>query len=381
MIPFIDLSLQQRRIRSQLEAAMLRVLDHGGYIMGPEVYELERQLSAFCGARHTLSCSNGTDAIALIMRAKNVGPGDAVFVPSFTFAATAEVVAWMGATVVFVDVLQNTFNIDPTSLEKGIQKAKRLGLRPCGVIPVDLYGQAADYDAIGAIADEHGLWVIADAAQSFGGTYKGRNIGTLAESTTTSFYPSKPLGAYGDAGAIFTENEELLNILHSLRVHGQGEDKYENIRIGINGRCDTLQAAILIEKLSIFPDEISLRQQVANRYSEGLGDLVITPFIERNCLSAWAQYTIKVDPEKRTEIMEGLKAEGIPTMIHYAIPLHHQKAYSHYPTATGTLPVSESLAHCVLSLPMHAYLEPQLQDHIINCLRNVVTQLGAKKAA
>lgn len=381
MIPFIDLALQQRRIRPQLEAAMSRVLDHGGYIMGPEVYELESQLSAFCGARHTVSCSNGTDAIALILRAKNVGPGDAVFVPSFTFAATAEVVAWMGATVVFVDVLQNTFNIDPSSLEKGIQKAKQLGLRPCGVIPVDLYGQAADYDAIHSLADEHGLWVIADAAQSFGGTYKGRNIGTLAESTTTSFYPSKPLGAYGDAGAIFTENGELLNILHSLRIHGQGEDKYENVRIGINGRCDTLQAAILIEKLAIFHEEIALRQNIAIRYSEGLDDVVITPFVERNCLSVWAQYTVKVDPEKRSEIMEGLKAEGIPTMIHYPIPLHHQKAYSHYPCATDTLPVSEALAYCVLSLPMHPYLEPHVQDHIISCLRNVVTQLGAKKAA
>lgn len=381
MIPFIDLASQQKRIRPQLEAALHRVLDHGGYIMGPEVYELERQLSAFCGARHTLSCSNGTDAIALLLRAKNVGPGDAIFVPSFTFAATAEVVAWMGATVVFIDVLSDTFNIDPTSLEKGIQKAKKLGLRPCGVIPVDLYGQAADYDEIHAFAEEHELWVIADAAQSFGGTYKGRNIGTLAESTTTSFYPSKPLGAYGDAGAIFTENEELLNILHSLRVHGQGEDKYENIRIGINGRCDTLQAAILIEKLAIFPEEISLRQQVADRYAEGLNDIVITPFVEKGCQSTWAQYTIKVDPEKRGEVMEGLKAEGIPTMIHYPLPLHDQKAYDHYPCATDTLPVSEALANCVLSLPMHPYLEPHVQDHIINCLRNVVTQLGAKKAA
>ncbi|HUX79090.1 MAG TPA: DegT/DnrJ/EryC1/StrS aminotransferase family protein [Alphaproteobacteria bacterium] len=381
MIPFIDLVPQQKRIRAQLEAAMLRVLDHGGYIMGPEVHELEKQLSAFCGARHTLSCSNGTDAIALILRAKNVGQNDAIFVPSFTFAATAEVVAWMGATVVFIDVLPDTFNIDPTSLEKGIQKAKQLGLKPCGIIPVDLYGQAADYDAIHTLAEEHGLWVIADAAQSFGGTYKGRNIGTLAESTAISFYPSKPLGAYGDAGAIFTENEDLLNILHSLRVHGQGEDKYENIRIGMNGRCDTLQAAILIEKLSIFQEEIGLRQHVAMRYSEGLGDSVITPFVEKNCLSVWAQYTIKVDPEKRSEIMAGLKAEGIPTMIHYALPLHHQKAYNHYPCATDTLPVSEALANCVLSLPMHPYLESQAQDHIINCLRNVVTQVGAKKAA
>ena len=383
MIPFIDLISQQLRIRPQLEAAMLRVLDHGGYIMGPEVYELEQRLSTFCGARHTLSCSNGTDAIALILMAKNVGPGDAIFVPSFTFAATAEVVAWMGATVVFIDVLDDTFNMDPSSLEKGIQKAKHLNLRPCGIIPVDLFGQAADYDGIHPLAEEHGLWVIADAAQSFGGTYKGRKIGALAESTTTSFYPSKPLGCYGDAGAVFTEDTDLLSVLQSIRVHGQGEgeDKYQNIRVGITGRCDTLQAAILIEKLTLFPEEIALRQQVADRYTEGLADVVITPFIQKDCQSVWAQYTIKVDPEKRSEIMAGLKAEGIPTMIHYPLPLHHQKAYNHYPCATDTLPVSEALANCVLSLPMHPYLEPQVQDHIISCLRNVVTQVGAKKAA
>lgn len=379
MIPFIDLTLQQKRLRPSLEAALLRVLDHGGYIMGPEVFELEKQLSSFCGARYTLSCSNGTDAIALILRAKNVGPGDAIFVPSFTFAATAEVVAWMGATVVFIDVQKDTFNMDLESLEKGIQKAKHLNLRPCGIIPVDLFGQAADYDPIHMLAEKHGLWVIADAAQSFGGTYKGRKVGTLAESTTTSFYPSKPLGCYGDGGAVFTEDEALLNILQSLRVHGQGEDKYQNIRVGMNGRCDTLQAAILIEKLTIFPEEIILRQKVADRYSAGLQDVVVTPFIEEDCQSIWAQYTVKVDPEKRKEIMEELKAEGIPTMIHYALPLHHQQAYTSYPCATETLPVSEALANCVLSLPLHPYLEADVQDHIIKSVCEIVTRLKMKK--
>ncbi len=381
MIPFIDLSLQQNRIRSRLEAAMLRVLDHGGYIMGPEVLELEKQLSAFCGARHTLSCSNGTDAIALILRAKNVGPGDAIFVPSFTFAATAEVVAWMGATVVFIDVLKDTFNIDPESLEKGIQKAKHLNLRPCGIIPVDLFGQAADYDSIHTLAEKHGLWVIADAAQSFGGTYKGRNVGALAESTTTSFYPSKPLGCYGDGGAIFTENDDLLTLLYSLRVHGQGQggDKYQNIRVGMNGRCDTLQAAILIEKLAIFPEEMALRQKVAERYSDDLQDVVTTPFVAKECQSSWAQYTVKVDPEKRKEIMDELKAEGVPTMIHYPLPLHHQQAYKSYPCATNTLPVSEALAHCVLSLPLHPYLEEDVQDHIIKSFCNIVARLKVTK--
>lgn len=383
MIPFIDLAAQQKRIRSQLEAAMLRVLDHGAYIMGPEIAQLEAQLSAFCGARHTLSCSNGTDALALVLLAKSVKPGDAIFVPSFTFAATAEVVAWMGATVIFVDVLKNTFNMDPESLEIGVQKAQKLGLRPCGIIPVDLFGQPADYDAIHSLANEYGLWVMADAAQSFGGSYKGRKIGALAETTTTSFFPAKPLGCYGDGGAVFTEDQNLLELLQSLRIHGQGnnEDKYKNIRIGMTGRLDTLQAAILIEKLAIFPEEITLRQQVADRYSEGLQDVAITPFVQKNCQSAWAQYTLKVDPEKRQGLMEGLKKEGIPSVIYYPLPLHYQEAYSCYPRATDNLPVSESLAHTVLSLPMHPYLETHIQDRIIKTFCELITQLKVKKVA
>lgn len=374
MIPFIDLVTQQKRIRPQIEAAMLRILDHGAYIMGPEISILENQLSTFCGAQHTLSCSNGTDALALVLRAKNVGVGEAIFVPTFTFAATAEVVAWMGATIIFVDVLEDTFNMDPTSLEKGIEKAKALGLRPTGVIPVDLFGQAADYDSITALAEKNGLWVIADAAQSFGGSYKGRKIGTLAETTTTSFFPAKPLGCYGDGGAVFTENKGIFELLQSLRIHGQGEneDKYKNIRVGINGRMDTLQAAILIEKLTIFPEEIVLRQKVADRYSQGLSGIVTTPFVEHYNQSAWAQYTLKVDPEKRKGIMEGLKKEGIPSVIYYPLPLHHQEAYKHYPCATPTLPISESLAQCVLSLPMHPYLDEATQDRIIKTFRDVV---------
>lgn len=376
MIPFIDLGAQQKRIRPQIEAAMLRVLDHGAYIMGPEVYDLEKQLSTFCGVQHTLSCSNGTDALSLALRAKNVEPDEAIFVPSFTFAATAEVVAWMGATVVFVDVLPGTFNMDPTSLEKGIAKAKTLGLRPSGIIAVDLFGQAADYDALASLANQHGLWIIADAAQSFGGTYHGRKIGTLAEITTTSFFPAKPLGCYGDGGAVFTENKDLLPILQSLRVHGQGadEDKYKNIRIGMTGRMDTLQAAILIEKLRLFPEELSLRQKVADRYTEGLADVATIPFVSPGCESAWAQYTLKVDPEQRANIMEGLKKEGIPSVIYYPLPLHHQEAYKHYPCATPTLPVSDSLSKCVLSLPMHPYLDEATQDRIITTFRDVVTR-------
>lgn len=383
MLPFIDLKAQQKRIRPQIEAAMLRILDHGAYIMGPEIQQLEDQLSSFCDARHTLSCSNGTDAIALILMAKNVGPGDAVFVPSFTFAATAEVVAWMSATVVFIDVLPDTFNMDPESLQNGIKKAKALGLRPVGMIPVDIFGQAADYDALIDIAEHHGLWIIDDAAQSFGGSYKGRKIGSLVESTTTSFFPAKPLGCYGDGGAVFTENSDLLKIMESLRVHGQGAggDKYQNVRIGMNGRMDTLQAAILIEKLKIFPEELTLRQKVADRYSEGLSEVAVTPFVRKDCVSAWAQYTLKVDPDKRNDIMEDLKKEGIPTVIYYPLPLHHQEAYKAYPCATPTLPVSESLSKCVLSLPMHPYLEAETQDLIIKHFCDTSSGLGIKKVA
>lgn len=383
MIPFIDLEAQQKRIRPQLEAAMLQVLDQGAYIMGPDVQKLEAQLSAFCNAQHTLSCSNGTDAIALVLMAKNVGPGDAIFVPSFTFAATAEVVAWMGATVVFIDVLPDTFNMDPESLEKGIQKAKALNLRPAGIIPVDIFGQAADYDAISDLAEQHDLWIIADAAQSFGGSYKDRKVGSLVESTTTSFFPAKPLGCYGDGGAVFTENGELLKIMQSLRVHGQGAggDKYQNVRVGMNGRLDTLQAAILIEKLKIFPEEITLRQKVANRYSEGLSDVAVTPFVRKDCVSAWAQYTLKIDPDKRKDLMEALKKEEIPSVIYYPLPLHHQEAYKAYPCATSTLPVSESLARCVISLPMHPYLEAETQDFIIKKFCEISARLGVKKVA
>lgn len=381
MIPFIDLAAQQKRIRPQIEAAIGRVLDHGQYVMGPEVSELEKSLSTFCGARHALACSNGTDALALLLIAKNVGQNEAIFMPSFTFSSPAEVVAWQGATVIFIDVCPDTFNIDPESLKKGIEHAKTLKLRPTGIIAVDLYGQAADYDALIPIAKKHGLWILADAAQSFGGTYKGRKIGALVEMTATSFFPSKPLGCYGDGGAVFTENAELADTLKSLRIHGQGKDKYDTVRIGMNGRCDALQAAVLLEKLKIFPEEISLRQKVAERYNEGLGEVATTPFVEKHCESVWAQYTVKVDPEKRSALMEALKAEGIPTMVHYSQPLHKSKAYKGYPCATETLPVSESLSKCVLSLPMHPYLEEDVQNHIIKHFCEISHRLNLKRVA
>lgn len=362
MIPFIDLKAQQERIRPQIDAAIKKVLDHGVYIMGPEVYELEKQLAAFCGVKHAISCANGTDALGLGLMAKNVGPGDAVFVPSFTFAATAEVVAWVGATPVFIDSLEDTYNIDPKNLELGIQTAKKAGLRPVGIIPVDLFGQPADYDAIQVIADNHNLWVMADGAQSFGATYKGRKVGNIGDLATTSFFPAKPLGCYGDGGAIFTNDDELAAIIRSLRVHGQGTDKYDNVRIGMNGRLDTIQAAILIEKLKIFPDELITRQQTADAYNAVLKDVVQTPYVLGETTSAWAQYTVRLSKNiNRTSLIENLKEEGFPTMVYYVKPLHLQTAYGNYCTATGgSLPVCEALANEVLSLPMSGYVNQSI---------------------
>lgn len=376
-IDFIDLAAQQRRIKPKLDAAIARVLAHGGYIMGKEVGELESQLSAFCGAKYTLSCSNGTDALTLVLLAKNVGPGDAVFCPSFTFAATAEVVALRGATPVFVDILPDTFNMDPASLEQAIAKAKKDGLKPCGIIPVDLFGQPADYDAINKIAKTNNLWVMADAAQGFGGEYNGRKVGSLADVTTTSFFPAKPLGCYGDGGAVFTDDKELFDIMASLRVHGKGTDKYDNVRVGLNARLDTMQAAILIEKLAIFGDEITERQRVANRYNAGLKDVLATPAVPANMLSAWAQYTLVASSEAaRTTLQAKLKEAGIPTNIYYPRPLHQQTAYASYPTATGgKLPVCEDLALRVFSLPMHPYLENETIDYIVENVRAIAATL------
>jgi dTDP-4-amino-4,6-dideoxygalactose transaminase len=367
---FIDLKAQQNLIRSQIDAAIKRVLDHGTYIMGPEVFEFENQLAEFCGVKHAISCANGTDALALGLMAKNVGPGDAVLMPSFTFAATAEVVAWVGATPIFIDSLEDTYNIDPKSLELGIQTAKNGGLRPVGIIPVDLFGQPADYDTIQVIADDHNLWIMADGAQSFGGSYKGRKVGNIGDLATTSFFPAKPLGCYGDGGAVFTNDDELAAILKSLRVHGQGSDKYDNVRIGMNGRLDTIQAAILIEKLKIFPDELVARQKTAGAYSAGLKNVVQAPYVMDGTKSAWAQYTVRLPRDiNRAKLIADLKEAGIPTMVYYVKPLHLQTAYSVYPTAgSKELLVCETLANEVLSLPMSGYVVDQ--DKIIGTFKN-----------
>jgi dTDP-4-amino-4,6-dideoxygalactose transaminase len=365
-IEFVDLWAQRRRIGARMDEAIRRVVDHGRFILGPEVGELERQLAEFCGAKHVLSCANGTDALGLALMAKGAGPGQAVLVPSFTFAATAEVVAWVGATPVFVDVLDDTFNMDPASFEAGIAAAKRLGLKPSGTIPVDLFGQPAGYDEILEIAAAHGMWVICDAAQSFGASYKGRPVGTFGDLTTTSFFPAKPLGCYGDGGAVFLDDDETIAVLRSLRVHGQGTDKYDNVRIGMNARLDTMQAAVLLEKLPVFRDEIAARREVAARYSEMLRGRVQVPEVAGDRTTVWAAYTVRL-PEgvDRDAVAARLKAAGVPTAVYYAKPLHRQTAYRDYPVAGNGLPVSERLADQVLSLPMHPYLEAAVQDRIV----------------
>jgi len=371
-LPFIDLQAQRARIGDAIDAGLLRVAAHGQYIMGPEVKSLEEDLKNFCGAKHCITVANGTEALAMPLMAKHVRPGEAILVPSFTFAATAEVVAWLGATPIFVDVDQDTFTMTIESFEAGIAKAKALGLKPVAVIPVDLFGQAAEYDLIEQIAAAHGLWVMSDAAQSFGGAYKSKKIGTLGHVTATSFFPSKPLGCYGDGGAIFTDDDDMAAILKSLRVHGQGSDKYDNIRIGLNARLDTLQAAVLIEKLKILDDEIKARNEIAARYSSALAEYVPVPLVVEGNYSAWAQYTIRVPAQKRSAIMAALKEEGVPTMIYYPKPLHRQTAYRDFPVAGNGLPVSERLADEVLSLPMHPYLDQATQDRIVTTLISII---------
>jgi dTDP-4-amino-4,6-dideoxygalactose transaminase len=368
-IEFIDLQAQRRRIGGRIEAAIRRVLDHGRFILGPEVAEFERRLAEFCGARHVLACANGTDALGLALMAKDLKAGQAVLVPSFTFAASAEVVVWFGAIPIFVDVLADTFNIDPRSLEAGIATAKRLGLETVGVMAVDLFGLPADYDEIAAIAAAHRLWVLCDAAQSFGARYKGRAVGTIGDIAATSFFPAKPLGCYGDGGAVFVDDDETLARLRSLRVHGQGSDKYDNVRIGMNSRLDTLQAAILIEKLDVFAEEIAARDRVATRYAERLEDCVAVPRVPVGLESVWAQYTLRL-PESvdRGRIMARLKAAGVPSAVYYGKPLHRQPAYCQYPVAGNGLPTAERLAAEVLSLPMHPYLDAATQDRVAAAL-------------
>lgn len=375
-IPFIDLAAQQARIRDRVEAAMRRTLDHGAYIMGPEIGELETGLAAFCGARHAVACSNGTDALALVLMAKGVKPGDAVFCPSFTFAATAEVVAWLGATPYFVDIEADTYNMDPASLATAIGEAREAGLTPAGVISVDLFGLPADYDRIEPVAAENGLWLLCDAAQGFGATYKDRKVGTIGMATTTSFFPAKPLGAYGDGGAVFTDDDEMAALLRSLLFHGKGNDRYDNVRIGMNGRLDSLQAGVLLEKLAIFPEEIEARNRIAARYSDGFSNVLVTPHIPDGSTSVWAQYTLRAPGHDRDALTAALKERGVPTAVYYPKPLHQQTAYKEFPVVRGSLPVSERAACEVFSLPMHAYLDEETQDFIIGSVRAALQDIA-----
>lgn len=367
-LDFIDLKAQQQRILPALNERIQRVLGHGQYIMGPEVQELEGRLSAYVGVKHAISCSSGTDALLMPLMAYQVGPGDAIFTTPFTFIATAEVIQLLGATPVFVDIDPRTFNIDPAALEEAIsslgQNPKTAPLKPKGIIPVDLFGQPADYDEINVLAQRHGLFVLEDAAQSFGATYQGRRAGSLAEVAATSFFPAKPLGGYGDGGAIFTNDDALAETLRSIRVHGQGTNKYENVRLGLNGRLDTLQAAILLVKLDIFDQEIADRQKVAQRYSAGLRSIVEVPYVSADRTSVWAQYSVL--SERRDELQVKLKEAGIPTAVYYPLPLHLQGAFAHLGHKAGDFPFSEHAAGRIFSLPMHPYLTERDQDLIIS---------------
>jgi dTDP-4-amino-4,6-dideoxygalactose transaminase len=372
-IAFIDIVEQRHRLGKRIDDAVTGVLTHCQFINGPEVARLEADLAAYCGAKHVVACASGTDALLMVLLAKKIGPGDAVICPTFTFCATGEVVALLGATPVFVDVDATTFNIDPVSLKDGIAVAKKLGLKPRAIIPVDLFGQPADFDAVTAIAEAEGMFVLDDAAQGFGASYKGQPLGTFGLATATSFFPAKPLGCYGDGGAIFTDDAELAATLRSVRVHGQGSDKYDNVRLGLTARIDTMQAAILIEKLKIFPDESTARDAVARRYNEGLGNVAIVPRVAQDCTSVWAQYTIRLPDGGRDAMAETLKAQGIPTAIYYPKSLHQQTAYRNFPVASGGLAVSEKLSGEVISLPMHAYLDELTQERIIKAVREAVS--------
>jgi dTDP-4-amino-4,6-dideoxygalactose transaminase len=371
-IPFIDVAAQRRRLGGCIDTAVARVLDHCQFVLGPEVRELEAALATFCGARHVVTCASGTDALLMVLMARGIGPGDAVICPSFTFCATAEVVALIGATPVFADIDAATFNIAPESAARAVAAARQAGLNPRMIIPVDLFGQPADFKAINTLAAAEKLFVLDDAAQGFGAMVGNRKVGTLADAAATSFFPAKPLGCYGDGGAVFTDDDDMRDILLSLRAHGQGADRYDNVRIGLTARLDTIQAAVLIEKLKIFPDEITERNRVARRYSQHLADVVKVPTVPDNMTSVWAQYTIRVKAGSRDAFAAALKAQGIPTAIYYPRPLHRQEAYHRFPVDPCGLPVSDLIAEEVISLPMHAYLDDVTQDRIIAAVRRTV---------
>lgn len=381
LMEFIDLKRQYEKITPRIHDRINEVLRHGKFIMGPEVVELENCLASFVETKCCVSCASGTDALLLGLMAYEVGPGDAIFTTPFTFIATAEVICLLGATPIFVDIDPDTYNIDPHKLEAAIEDIKkgptRVGtsvkVTPKGIIPVDLFGLSADYDRINQIANQHGLFVLDDAAQSLGGSYKGKRVGNLANLTATSFFPAKPLGGYGDGGAVFTNDDVLAGRLRSLREHGKGSHKYDNVRIGINGRLDTLQAAVLLAKLELFDSEIKERQEVAARYSKALRSLVKVPHIPDGLSSAWAQYSIVV--HNRDRYITRLKELGIPTAIYYPRPLHMQSAFAHLGYRQGDLPVAEDVSEHIFSIPMHPYLDEDEQEVIIASIQKVHEQI------
>lgn len=368
-IEFIDLQAQRRALGDSIPQAIQQVLEQGSYILGPEVSKLEENLAIYTGATDVVTCSNGTDALRLLLLAHQVGPGDAVFVPTFTFASTAEVVAQANATPIFVDICPQTYNLDIHSLQQAIETAARNKLQPKGIIAVDLFGLPANYEAIHEIAAVHDLWVIADAAQSFGGAIQGKKVGTLAATTATSFFPSKPLACYGDGGAIFTTDDKMGTLIRSLRNHGCGIHRYDHIHVGLNSRLDTLQAAILIEKLRIFPLERERRKDIAAIYSHRLKGVVQIPTHSPEVTHAWGLYSILCPANTREKLVNDLQAVGIPSNVYYRKPLHLQPAYQHFPRASLKLPNAESISQRVLSLPMHPYLTNEQVEYIAENVR------------
>jgi len=368
---FIDLNAQQEQIKSKLLDNISAVLAHGKYINGPEVKQLEETLATFVGTKYAVGCASGTDALLMTLMAYGVTAGDAVFTSPFTFIATAEVISLLGATPVFVDIHNDTFNINAQKLEQAIDQVKQQGrLKPKGIIPVDLFGQPADYDEINLIAQKNNLFVLEDAAQSFGALYKDKRSCSLGHAAATSFFPAKPLGCYGDGGMIFTDDEELYHSLISIRTHGKGQHKYDNARIGLNGRLDTLQAAILLVKFTLFESELEKRQVVCKRYTEALESICRVPYVKAHNVSAWAQYSIV--HEKRDRITEYLKTKNIPTAIYYPKPLHLQQAFTYLAYQEGDFPVSEQISRQIISLPMHPYLEQRVQDEVVNAVCEVL---------
>ena len=365
MIPLIDLGAQQARIRDKIDAGISRVLDHGMYIMGPEITAIETRLAAAADSRHCISCASGTDALMLALLAKGLKPGEGVIVPSFTFAASAEVMPALGAMPVFAEVDATSFNLDPAGLPAALSAAQAAGITVVGIIGVGLFGQPADYESINSFAAAEGLWVIDDAAQSFGASWQGNKVGTLASITCTSFFPAKPLGCYGDGGAVFTNDDTEADIMRSCRIHGMGKTRYEYERIGMTARLDAMQAVILDAKLDIFDEELVMRQQVADRYAARLADSVGVPVLADGATSSWAQYTIKLRPgTDREMVMETLREHGVPSAVYYPIPMHRQPPYSRYPVSDDGLQVTAALCEQVLSLPMHPYLDAATQDQI-----------------